>query len=343
MKNGNGTILLTGFPRQLTRLTIQKLGPTGRRLAVLTSEDFEEDARAALQEFNGKVLIGSPTQLDLGLSGEEVKELQKEVDEIHHQVDAFHSKPSRMRESLVEGTRSLLEFSLDLPRLKRFVHYSSIFSTGWNKGLVVANARNPLIRRWHNAYERVRWEAEQWVFASMAQIPSIIIRAGLLTGAPGNPLDETERSFHLLKRFVGRSTQIPLPLPEGGAFPLHICPTSYLVEVVQSLVAHSGAIGAAFHVTDPTPPTASEVLLSLGGALPEEENPWTDRLSSWINQLPGVSPPPGAIQGYVSKEVWYELGSTRATLEGGCPLCPSFSVYCEELGQAIGTRDSTPS
>ena len=33
-----GTILLTGFPR-LTRLTIQRLGSTGRRLAVLTTED----------------------------------------------------------------------------------------------------------------------------------------------------------------------------------------------------------------------------------------------------------------------------------------------------------------
>ena len=176
-----------GIPRQLTRLTIQRLGSTGRRLAVLTTEDFEEDARSALQGLNGKVLIGSPAQLDLGLSGEEIKELQKEVDEIHHQMDAFHSKPSRMRETLVGGTRSLLEFALDLPRLLRFVHYSSVFSTGWNRGLVVANARNPAIRRWHNAYERVRWEAEQWVFASMAQIPSIIIRSGLLTGSPGRP------------------------------------------------------------------------------------------------------------------------------------------------------------
>ena len=170
-------------------------------------------------------------------------------------------------------------------------------------------------------------------FASMA-VPSYYSLCDRKPrGAPG------WGAHHLLKRFVGRSTQIPLPLPEH--FPLLLCPTSYRLSR-SSLVAHSGAIGAAFHVTDPTPPTAAEVLLNLGGMLPEEENPWTDRLSSWINQLPGVSPPPGAIQGYISKEVWFELGSTRATMEGVCPLCPPFALYSDELGQALGTLGPTP-
>ena len=77
-------------------------------------------------------------------------------------------------------------------------------------------------------------------------------------------------------------------------------------------------------------------LLSLGGRIPAEESPLADRLSSWVSRIPGASPPPGAIQAYVSNEIWFELGATRATLEGTTLACPAFAQYSGQLREALG-------
>jgi len=336
MKRKKGTVLLTGFPRQASRLALNRFLAEGRRVFLLCSNEFADEARGIIGEGNGEVFLGRCSALDLGLSGEEVKRLQSEVEEVHHLEDSYHGSPSTMRQVLIEGTRSLLEFSLDLPRLLRFVHYSSAFSVGWKQGLVVANAPVANVRRWHNTYEKLRWESERWARSAMHQLPVTIIRSGLLVGSPDSPLDATERSFHLLKRFVRRSVQLPLPLPDGGRHCLHICPTDYLLSITEGLLNHKGSVGATFHVTDPTPPSAQEVLLSLGGKLPAEESPLADRVSSWVSRIPGASPPPGAIQAYVSHEIWFELGATRATLEGTTLTCPAFAKYSESLRDALG-------
>ena len=336
MNQSKGTILLTGFPRQATRLALGRFLKGGRRIFLLCSEEYADEARGLIGQGYGEVFLGRCSALDLGLSGDEVKRLQQEVEEVHHLEDSYHGSPSNMRQVLIEGTRSLLEFALDLPRLQRFVHYSSVFSAGWQKGLVVANASTSSARRWHNTYEKIRWESEKWARSAMHQLPITIIRSGLLVGSSEAPLDSTERSFHLLKRFVRRSVQLPLPLPDGGRHPLHICPTDYLLSITEGLLNHKGSVGATFHVTDPTPPCAQEVLLSLGGRIPAEESPIADRLSSWVSRIPGASPPPGAIQAYVSNEIWFELGATRATLEGTTLACPPFAQYSGQLREALG-------
>lgn len=338
MTLSTGTVFLTGFPRQTTRLALRNFQEEGRRVFLLSPPEFAEDAKEALGKEDGLVLTGRCDALDLGLSGTEVRMLQQEVEEVHHMEDSYHGSPAKMRHVLINGTRSLLEFALDLPRLARFIHYSSLYSSGWKRGLIIANSPNNAAPRWHNTYEKVRWEGERWARSAMQQIPLTIIRSGLVTGTADTPLDSTERSYHLLRRFIHRSLQIPLPLPDGGRHPLHLCPTDHLLSVAAGLVRHSGSIGATFHVTDPTPPSGNEVLTALGGRLPAEESPLTNAISSFISRLPGASPPPGAIQAYISQEIWYELGSMRATLEGEILPCTPFMTYADSLQAALNIR-----
>ncbi len=100
-------ILLTGFPRQATRLSLERFLSEGCTVYLLVSPEHKENAETLVGDRNARVLTGKTSAIDLGLSGPEVQELQKSIEEVHHLEDVVEGVASTLSKVLIEGTRSL--------------------------------------------------------------------------------------------------------------------------------------------------------------------------------------------------------------------------------------------
>src|SRR4051812_32461643 len=84
-------VLVTGYPRQITRLVVHELfasGPPTREVRVLVRERFRGDAEAWIRAMPWServaLLEGDVAAIDLGLSGREFRALAAELTHIQH-------------------------------------------------------------------------------------------------------------------------------------------------------------------------------------------------------------------------------------------------------------------
>lgn len=108
--------------------------------------------------------------------------IQSEVEAIVHcaAAVAFKRPLEELRRTNVDGTAALLDFAERCPRLKRFIHVSTICVYGDRRG---AAPELPVLStpNFVNAYEQSKWEAERLVLAS--NLPVEIVRLAIVAGS----------------------------------------------------------------------------------------------------------------------------------------------------------------
>lgn len=260
--------LLTGYPGFVAKPLLRRLlaeHPRGRFIVLVedgrtAAADADLASLGASDRKRVRVASGDVRKMDLGLAGLEIDAL-KDTTHVFHLAGIQSATADRalLQAVNVDGVRNALALARDLPKLRRFVHFSSCFVAGDRPGVILEEElETPAASR--TAYEESKMRGEKLARAAMAELPVTIVRPSVVVGdSVSGVVDRFDGVYAMGILIVTSPLSVPLPLPGPGLAPLHIVPVDYLTRVVCHLADDERAVGKTFHVVDPNPLSARQV------------------------------------------------------------------------------------
>lgn len=336
--------LVTGFPAFTARRMIGKLlaAEPDTKLYVLARDRFAPDADKLLADLGAadraEILVGDVCDMDLGLSSTEYHALSRELAWIHHLAGIYFMgvDADTARRVNVGGTRNVLELARDAARLERLVHWSTAMVSGNREGTVYEEDLDAG-QKFHNGYERTKYEAEQLVRGAMRQLPITVLRPSVIVGdtATGE-IDKLDGPYYLMVLIATNASGMRLPILGRGDAPLHLVPIDYVVEAAWHVARNAGAAGKTFHLVDPNPLTAREVFEGVAAhantAVPRGSIPRP--LARAVLRTPGLARlgrGPLAFLDLLDHSVHYDQTNTAQALAGTTVHCPALADYLPAL------------
>jgi len=336
--------LVTGFPAFTAKRMIAKLlaNEADTRLYVLAQPKFAADAGKLLESLGAgaraEVIVGDVCDMDLGLSSAEYRALSKELTWIHHLAGIYFMgvDDATARTVNVTGTRTMLELARDCGKLERVVHWSTAMVSGDRKGTFYEEDLEAG-QKFHNGYERTKYEAERLVRTAMRQLPITILRPGIIVGdSKTGEIDKLDGPYYLIVLIATNASGMRLPLLGRGDTPLHLVPIDYVIDAAWHIGRLERAAGKTFHIVDPQPLPAREVFEKVAehantekprGSIPRP-------LARAVLKTPGLARlgrGPLAFVDILDRAVHYDQTNTIAALSGARIVCPSLPEYLGTL------------
>ena len=349
--------LVTGFPAFTAKRMIAKLlaSEPETKLYVLARDKFAHDADAMLKQLGAgdraEVLSGDICDMDLGLSSAEYRALSKELTWIHHLAGIYFMgiDDATARRVNVGGTRTVIELARDAARLERVVHWSTAMVSGNCHGTIYEEDLEAG-QRFHNGYERTKYEAEQIVRNAMRQLPITVIRPATIVGdSKTGAIDKLDGPYYLMVLIATNASGLRLPLLGRGDQPLHLVPIDYVIDAAWHVARSEGAAGKTFHLVDPNPLTARAVFEGVAEhahtAAPRGSIPRP--LARAVLRTPGLARlgrGPLAFLDMLDHAVHYDQTNTSNALAGTTLRCPPLADYLPVLVKHVleVTRDAAP-
>ena len=161
----------------------------------------------------------------------------------------------------VEGTRHMVEFA-ERVEAGRVHMVSSIAAAGLYEGTwredMFEEAQNldthPYFRTKHESEGVVREELER---------PWRVYRPGIVVGnSETGEMDKVDGPYYFFKLIRRIRNTVPqwMPMPGVEGREINIVPVDFVVQAMDHIAHLDGLDGRAFHLTDPNPPTAGEVI-----------------------------------------------------------------------------------
>ncbi len=345
-------VLVTGFPAfTAKRMIARLLSPPDRdppdKLYVLAREQFADDARALVASIGtnadrAEILVGDICDMDLGLSSVEYRSLSREVTWIHHLAGIYFAgvDAQTMHRVNVVGTKGVLDLARDAARLERFVHWSTAMVSGDRRGTFFEEDLDAG-QKFHNEYEKTKWQAEKLVRGAMSQLPITIIRPGIIVGdSRTGAIDKLDGPYYLITLIATNASGVRLPLLGRGDAPLHLVPVDYVIEAAARVVRSEGAAGKTFHIVDPAPMSARAVFEAVATHA-NTEKPFGHiprPLARAVLRTPGLAKLSGGPRAFVDvldHPVTYDHTNTQRALAGTGLRCPPLAEYLPELVQYV--------
>lgn len=192
----------------------------------------------------------------LGLEADLRARLQSQATMIIHCAAEvrFNLPLEEARQTNTEGTRHMLEFARECPRLRRFAHVSTLYIAGRRAGWV---REEPLTHRdgYFNTYTQSKHEAEALVLAAR-DLPISIHRLSSVMGSGGH----VEQAL----RLIPFSSEIPI-IPGEAGVPVDLVAADWTGRALAYLVAREFEAGAIRHLCagPELAPTLGEILDSV--------------------------------------------------------------------------------
>jgi dephospho-CoA kinase len=339
--------LVTGYPAFTARRMIAKLldaepPEQTSKLYVLAQQKFADEAARFLAALPGagraEVLVGDVCDMDLGLSSVEYRALSRELTWIHHLAGIYFMgvDDDTARQVNVSGTRTVLDLARDVGRLERVVHWSTAMVSGDRKGRVYEEDLEAG-QKFHNAYERTKYEAEKLVRAAMRQLPITVLRPGIIVGdSTTGEIDTLDGPYYLMVLIATNASGLRLPLLGRGGAPLHLVPIDYVIDAAWHVARHEASAGRTFHIVDPAPLTAREVFERVAEhAQTEKPRGHIPRpLARAVLRTPGLARlgrGPLAFVDLLDHAVHYDQTNTAQALAGTKISCPALVDYLPVL------------
>jgi nucleoside-diphosphate-sugar epimerase len=341
---GTKTVLVTGFPTDVAREQIRLLVAGGDRVLLLVRNKFMPEAQAFAQALQnpGKpeqitLLQGDILELDMGLTGAQVRMLHAEVHEVHHAaaISYLGIQAARMRDVNVEGLREVLEVCLGMRRLERICLWSTAFVAG-NRSGIVREDELFVGQQFRNAYEQTKAEAERLARTAMAKLPVTIVRPSILVGDSHSGAVSRLDGPYLLVKAILHAGQTPVPMPGRGDHPLPLVPVDYAARAALFLTRHPDALGGTFHLVDPEPLKAREFYEAVADAAnkPRPTLFLPEGLSRAVLNLPGVRNfvrNERTFLDWFDTDVYFDNTRARTLLGPGGIECPPAKSYVDAL------------
>ncbi len=207
-------------------------------------------------------ITGDLAKPNLGVAAEDLKRLKGKIGHLFHLAAIYDLAASAedQQRANIDGTRHAVEFAHDV-QAGCFHHASSIAAAGLYDGVFredmfeeAEDLDHPYFRTKHLADGIVRSECKR---------PWRIYRPGFVVGhSKTGYIDKIDGPYYFFKSLQRARKVLPSWLPtvgvEGGE--INIVPVDYVAAAIDYLAHKPRLNGRAFHLTDPNPHTAGEVM-----------------------------------------------------------------------------------
>jgi NAD(P)-dependent dehydrogenase (short-subunit alcohol dehydrogenase family) len=255
----------TGFiGRNLVQKLLEREG-TIYALVRAGSRGRLEELRTSLGPDGARVvpIAGDLSQPGLGVSEEDLLTMRGEIDHFFHLAAIYDITADAETQEVanVGGTRNATELAVAV-EAGTFHLVSSIASAGLYRGEWREDMFDEAERLDNNPYFRTKHESERLVREEYAR-PWRVYRPGIVVGdSRTGEIDKIDGPYYFFKTLQRLRKVLPAWLPtvgiEGGE--INIVPVDYVAAALDHIAHEPKLDGKVFHLTDPNPKTAGQVI-----------------------------------------------------------------------------------
>jgi NAD(P)-dependent dehydrogenase (short-subunit alcohol dehydrogenase family) len=320
-----------------------------------------EGSRARLEELiaawgapPGRIVpvVGDLTAPLLGVSDQDVETLGG-VDHFFHLAAVYDMSADEEtnRRANIEGTQNAIDLANKLGA-GRFHHVSSIAASGRYRGLFREDMFDEG-QKFGDPYSETKFESEKMVRERL-EVPWRVYRPGIVVGhSQTGEMDKVDGPYYFFKVIQRLRKALPPWAPviglEGG--PINIVPVDFVAAAMDHIAHLDGLDNRAFHLTDPDPKTAGQVINVFARAAHAPEfamridrqmtNVVPKQARKMIAQLPPVRRItdqvlkdfgiPRQTLSYIDYPSDYDSRDAQAALEGSGISVPALEGYADRL------------
>jgi len=298
-------------------------------------------------------IAGDLSQRRLGVSDEDIERLRG-VDHVFHLAAIYDvtADAEAQRVANTEGTRHMVELA-DAVEAGCVHQVSSIAAAGLFNGTWREDMFDEAQRLDVNPYFRTKHDSEA-VVRNECSRPWRVYRPGIVVGhSETGEMDKVDGPYYFFKLIRRIRNTVPqwIPMPGVEGREINIVPIDFVVRAMDHIAHVEGLDGRAFHLTDPNPPTAGEVIDIFARAAHAPESsvrlpaavtealeplvraglgsvPLADRVAKRVLADFGV---PAQVLIYVNWPTHFDSRGAQAALEGTGISVPPLSSYADRL------------
>ena len=255
----------TGF---IGRYLIERLLKRGGTLHVLVREGSRgklEELIAGWDTGEGEVLpvVGDLNQPGLGIADAEIDRLKGTVDHFYHLAAVYDMEADDEAHRLanVEGTMHAVELANRL-EVGCFHLASSIAAAGLFKGTWREDMFDEAEDLDRHPYFRTKHESER-IVREQLQRPWRVYRPGIVVGdSHTGEMDKIDGPYYFFKLIQRLRSVLPPWVPTIGfeGKQINVVPVDFVADAIDHISHEEGLDGKAFHLTDPNPLRAGQIL-----------------------------------------------------------------------------------
>ncbi len=298
-------------------------------------------------------VIGDLSQEHLGC-GDQIAELKGKVDHFFHLAAIYDmtADAESQRVANVEGTREAVKLAKELDT-KHFHMVSSIAAAGLYKGTFTEDMFDEAEKVDNHPYFQTKHESEA-VVREESEVPWRVYRPGIVVGhSETGEMDKIDGPYYFFKLLQRARNAVPQWFPGVGieGRKINIVPVDFVAKAMDHIAHIEGLDGQAFHLTDPNPLTAGQVINTFAKAAhaPEAVMRIDSRMFDFIpKQVRGgltMLPPvkritdqvladlgiPRSVLVYINYPTDFDSTKTQEALEGTGISVPPLSSYADKL------------
>lgn len=269
-------MVFTGFPGFIATRLMETCAKQGWGLAaiVLPSEMEKAQKQAIrIEEQIGcgpiRLLPGDITVEGLNLSSEDRSWLKNQQLIFWHLAAIYDlAVPRDIAEKVnILGTQNVNDLVKTLDKLERYMYFSTAYVAGTREGLLL---ESELIRpeSFKNHYEETKFEAELLVEQLKKEVPTTIIRPGIVRGHSESGETSKFDGPYFFLNMIDRMKHLPaIPYIGHSNTVINVVPVDYILDATVYLSELKKAESATIHLTDPNPHPVEEVYRAMVHAM----------------------------------------------------------------------------
>jgi NAD(P)-dependent dehydrogenase (short-subunit alcohol dehydrogenase family) len=298
-------------------------------------------------------VIGDLSQEKLGCA-DQIGELKGEIDHFFHLAAIYDmtADAESQRIANVEGTREATKLAKELDA-KHFHMVSSIAAAGLYKGTFTEDMFDEAEKVDNHPYFQTKHESEA-VVREECEVPWRVYRPGIVVGhSETGEMDKVDGPYYFFKLLQRARNAVPQWFPGVGieGRRINIVPVDFVAKAMDHIAHIEGLDGQAFHLTDPNPLSAGQVINTFAKAAhaPEAVMRIDSRMFDFIpKQVRGgltMLPPvkritdqvladlgiPRSVLVYINYPTDFDSAKTQEALEGTGISVPPLPSYADRL------------
>src|SRR3954454_14901906 len=345
----------TGFiGRNLVELLLEREGTIYARLREESNGRLEVLRNRWGVGPDGEVgIVGDLSQRRHGISDADVERLDGEIEHLFHLAAIYDMTADAASQNVanIEGTRHMVEFAEAVEA--GHVHMvSSIAAAGLYKGIWREDMFEEAEDLDNHPYFRTKHDSEGIVRTECTR-PWRVYRPGIVVGnsetGEMDKIDGPYYFFKLIRRLRGTIPEwVPMPGIEGRE--INLVPVDFVARAMDHIAHVDGLDGRTFHLTDPNPKTAGEVIDIFARAAHAPQS--SIRLPAAVVDLAApfakaaASLPPGdvvtdrilrdfgvprSVLTYINYPTTFDSRGAQAALAGADIRVPPLEAYADKL------------
>ncbi len=208
-------------------------------------------------------VVGDLSQPGLGISEDVLDGLRGEIDHLFHLAAVYDMTADAESQRLanVEGTRHMVEFA-EAVEAGRVHMVSSIAAAGLYKGTWREDMFDEAQNLDNHPYFRTKHDSEGIVRTECSR-PWRVYRPGIVVGhSETGEMDKIDGPYYFFKLIRRIRNAVPqwMPMPGVEGREINLVPVDFVARAMDHIAHQDGLDGRAFHLTDPNPKSAGEVI-----------------------------------------------------------------------------------